>query len=87
MTKKQSEGEVLSGILSMLSKVLDLKRDEIRENSDLREELGIDSVTFLEIVFTLEERFGLKVKVEDVVNFKKVEDIRAFISSRLSTGD
>lgn len=85
MTKKQSEGEVLSGVLSVLSKVLDLRRDEIREDSDLREELGIDSVTFLEIVFTLEERFGLKVKVDDVVNFKKVDDIRAFISSKLST--
>ena len=70
--------------------IIDLMKMIVRENGkpfpdDLEvtvitkiSELGLDSLSFIELLFGLEEKFGIEIPMEDVANLETVGD---FISS------
>ena len=47
----------------------------------LREDLGIDSLTMLEIVVTIEQTFQIKVGDENLMSFTTIGDIKSFIEN------
>ena len=47
----------------------------------LREDLGIDSLTMLEIVVTIEQTFQIKVGDENLKSFLTIGDIKSFIEN------
>src|SRR6185503_16471646 len=51
---------VLERLRSILSDLLLLDSEEMRDDSLLVDELGIDSLGFLDLSFTIEERFGVE---------------------------
>ena len=51
---------VLDRLRAILSDLLLLGPDEMRDDSLLVDELGIDSLGFLDLSFTIEERFGVE---------------------------
>ena len=54
-----SAARLEEGVLSILSDYLGLPISELKPEKSL-EELGADSLDFIEIVFELEEKFGVK---------------------------
>ncbi|MFT8245340.1 acyl carrier protein [Roseomonas sp. BN140053] len=50
----------------------DVSRDSITPDSHVTEDLGIDSLDFLDIVFAIDKEFGIKVPVE-----KWTQDVNA----------
>lgn len=55
------------------------------ETLDLEADLGIDSLTLLELVVQLEERLGITVSDEDTGQLRTVADIMRTVE-RLTTG-
>ena len=55
----------------------------IQLNSDLREDLGIDSFAAIELVFSLKERFGLNLEDAELQQIKKVCDIVDLIKNKV----
>lgn len=53
--------DVVADIIADLSEV---QRDEIKPESHTVNDLGIDSLEFLDIVFDIDKRFGIKMPVE-----------------------
>ncbi len=51
---------VLERLRTILSDLLLLGPEEMRDDSLLVDELGIDSLGFLDLSFTIEERFGVE---------------------------
>ena len=51
-------------VQKILAEQLELDADEITMDSNLVEDLGIDSLDFLDIVFAIDKAFGIKVPVE-----------------------
>jgi 3-hydroxyacyl-[acyl-carrier-protein] dehydratase len=47
----------------------------------LREDLGIDSLTMLEIVVTIEQTLQIKVGDESLMSFTTIGDIKSFIEN------
>ncbi|MCM8782028.1 MAG: acyl carrier protein [Candidatus Omnitrophica bacterium] len=57
---------------------------EINVDSILKDDLGMDSFSALELVFELKDKFGIEIPQEDFTKIKKVKDIVEYISSQIS---
>ena len=55
----------------------------IQLNSDLREDLGIDSFAAIELVFSLKEKFGLNLEDAELQQIKKVCDVVNLIKNKV----
>jgi acyl carrier protein len=51
-------------IADIIAETSDVPRDTIKPESHVIEDLGIDSLDFLDIVFAIDKDFGIKVPVE-----------------------
>ena len=51
-------------IADIIAETSDVPRETIRPESHVIEDLGIDSLDFLDIVFAVDKEFGIKVPVE-----------------------
>ena len=53
---------ILDGVVELLADSLAIDAASIRPDSRLIDDLGMDSLDFVEIVFSLEQRFGVKMR-------------------------
>ena len=70
--------------LSILSKVMDTPNLQISLDSDLFDELGINSLSVLELSFQLSQR-GIEVRPTDIYRQRTLRQLAAYISSDEST--
>ncbi len=57
--------------------------DMITEASDFREDLGADSLDFVEVVMKIEEGFEIKIEDAEGEKLKTVKDLITLIQSKL----
>ncbi|MDH5741743.1 MAG: acyl carrier protein [Nitrospira sp.] len=62
-----------------------LKRDpaSITEDHHLRDDLGLDSVAVIELLFEIEERFKLQIPDQDLPGLSTVGSVAAYVQRRL----
>ena len=65
--------DVLAGVRECLAESLALQPDEIEPGSRLIDDLGADSLDFLDILFSLEQRFALKLRSMDLDALLRVD--------------
>lgn len=70
-------------VKQILADQLDLDMAEINETALLTDDLGIDSFSSIEIVYDLEDKFGIEIPEKDLADVKTVDDIVTYIVSRL----
>lgn len=65
-----------------------LKRDvsKIRPQDRLREDLGLDSLAMIELLFKIEEHFDLEIPNEDLSRVTTVADVTAYVEGKLVAG-
>ena len=63
-----------------------LKRDpsSITENHHLRDDLGLDSVAVIELLFEIEERFKLQIPDQDLPGLSTVGSVAAYVQRQLA---
>ncbi|MDF0675406.1 MAG: acyl carrier protein [Nitrospira sp.] len=63
-----------------------LKRDpaSITESHHLRDDLGLDSVATIELLFEIEERFKLQIPDQDLPGLSTVGTVAAYVQRRLA---
>ncbi len=63
-----------------------LKRDpaSITEAHHLRDDLGLDSVAVIELLFEIEERFKLQIPDQDLPGLSTVGSVTAYVQRRLA---
>lgn len=61
---------------------LDLTR--VTENSNLREDIGINSVGLLYMAMALEEEFEIKFTNDDFIDLKTVKDVVGIIDKKVN---
>ena len=72
-------------VKQILADELDLNMEEIKETALLTDDLGIDSFSSIEIVYDLEDKFGIEIPESDLANVKTVGDIINYVISQIST--
>jgi len=64
-----------------------LKRDaaSITESHHLRDDLGLDSVAVIELLFEIEDRFKIQIPDQDLVGLSTVGSVAAYVRERLAS--
>lgn len=65
----------------LLADQLNMAPEKITLESRLLEDLGADSLDFVEMLMTLEDEFGVTISDEEAKELKTVADIIAFIEN------
>jgi len=79
MTKQ----EIDEKIRNFLVEDLEIDGDKIKPEARLKEDIGIDSLDFVDIVVIVEKTFGFKIKVEELTKVKTYEQFCDYIESHL----
>jgi acyl carrier protein len=58
---------------------------EIRDDSRMIEDLGVDSLDLFSIVIEVQDRFGVVIDVEDMPQLARVCDLASFVAARTSS--
>ncbi len=66
-------------VRDILVEELDLDVDEVTMESDIKEDLGADSLDMVDLIMSIEDAFEVKVEENDAVNIKTVGDIVNYI--------
>jgi acyl carrier protein len=66
MTMSMEKQSVFASVRAVLADSLAIEADAIRLDSALIDELGADSLDFLDILFALEKRFSVKLRNSDL---------------------
>ena len=56
----------------------------INENSNLVDDLGLDSLDFVDVVVEIEDIFGVKLTGEDFINVTTLEDFHNLIINKVN---
>lgn len=63
---------------------LEIDEDKIADDALLKDDMGIDSLDFVDIVVIVEKNFGFKIKPEEMVNIKTLSQFCDYIESKVS---
>ena len=74
--------QTLDRIKDLATRELSLDPAKIDPNAPLGS-LGIDSLTFIEFMFKVEDEFGVKVSDEDLRNIKCLADLERHVAASL----
>jgi acyl carrier protein len=75
--------DTLSRIKELAVKELALDASKMDPNAPL-DALGIDSLTFIEFMFKVEDEFGVKVSDEDLRSIKCLADLERHVAASLA---
>ncbi len=74
---------VFEKVRGILADQLDLDADDITMESSLTEDLGADSLDFVDIVMSLEDEFDAEFPEEDMESVKTVGDVVRYIEENI----
>ncbi len=81
--KERDLSSVDKELLETLKLFLKSEADAVTLDSLIKDDLGIDSVDALDLIFVLEKQFKIELLEESMVEIKSVRDLRNVISRRL----
>ncbi len=76
--------EIIEKINNFLVEEFELDPDQLKPEALLKEDLGIDSLDFVDIIVIIEKNFGFKVKGEEMVNVKSLNDFYDYVAAHVS---
>lgn len=76
------ESEIASRIRTALGEYLKRDPATIEPRHALREDLGLDSMATIELLFKIEEVFDLQIPDQDLQKLTRVADVIAYVEGR-----
>ena len=73
---------MIEKVKEILAEELSLELDEINDDSDIREDLGADSLDMVQLVMSLEDEFDLEIENEEIQSVTTVKGIVEFIEKK-----
>ena len=76
--------DVFQSVRSLIAQVSPTRIADIRSESRLREDLGLDSVASMELLSLFDAELGLELEMEDVLGITTVGAMVALANSRMA---
>ncbi len=80
-----STDSVEARIIAGLAKIKMKQPDEIQKRLRLVEDLEIDSLDTLDLIFQLEEEFNIEIPQEDQLPFVTVQDVITYVEQKVGS--
>jgi len=75
--------DIVKIINDFLIDEIEVKPDTIGENATFKDDLGIDSLDFVDIVVIVEKKFGFKIKAEEMGMVTTLGEFYDYIESKI----
>ena len=66
---------------NILVEELQLDADEIKPESELANDLGINSIELADLVMLCEDKIGIEIEDEDIHKFVTIEDVVSYLEA------
>ena len=76
--------EIEEKVTNFLIEELEIDEENIFPDAKLKEDMGIDSLDFVDIVVIVEKNFGFKIKAEEMVGVKTYSAFCDYIESKIA---
>lgn len=76
--------EIEEKVRDFLIEDLEIDDDKIYPEANLKEDVGIDSLDFVDIVVIVEKNFGFKIKPEEMAGVVTLNDFYNYIESKIN---
>lgn len=70
-------------VRNFLIEDLEIDEEKISDDANLKDDMGIDSLDFVDIVVIVERNFGFKIKPEEMANVKTLRQFCDYIESKV----
>ena len=77
-----SDDQIVAEVVAILKRVVPQELGDIQLDSRLVEDIGIDSLGTYELVMDAEDRFGIQIADEQLLDVKTVRDVVEFVKSQ-----
>ena len=71
--------EIIKIINAFLVEEFEIDEAKLKPEALLKEDLGLESLDFVDIAVVVEKEFGFKVKGEEMINVKNLNDLYEYI--------
>ena len=76
--------EIIRKINQLLIDEIEIEESQIYPAADLKKDLGIDSLDFVDLFVIVENNFGFKMKAEEMAGVKSLQDFYSYIIHRIN---
>ena len=76
--------DIIEKINAFLIDEFEIEEDLINPDATFKDELGLESLDFVDIVVIVEREFGFKVKGEEIVHIRKLSDLYDYIDKHVN---
>ena len=78
-----NRAEIEEKVRNLLIEELEVDEDKIFPEAKLKEDMGIDSLDFVDIVVIVDKNFGFKIKPEEMVGVQTLAQFCDYIESKV----
>ena len=75
--------EIEEKVRNFLIEDLEIEEDKIFDDAKLKDDMGIDSLDFVDIVVIVERNFGFKIKPEEMAGVTTLRQFIDYIESKV----
>ena len=76
--------EIEQKVNEFLVEEMEIEATDINDDAKLKDDLGLDSLDFVDIVVIVEKTFGFKLKPEEMANVLTVKGFYDYIESKIN---
>ena len=78
-----TRAEIDAKVKEFLVEDLEIDEEKIRPEGKLKDDIGIDSLDFVDIVVIVENKFGFKIKPEEMAGVNTLQKFCDYIESKV----
>jgi len=78
-----TRGEIVKIVNDFLIEDIEVEEDKITDDASLKNDLGIDSLDFVDIVVIVERNFGFKINPEEMAGVTTLSQFYDYIESKV----